>query len=181
MPIEDIIKTIEDEVTVKTTGIKKENEEKLKKISEEYDKKIAKAESEIVAKIEDKIKKRLKKEQFSLNTKEGKILLEKKWELVNDAYKTAFKKLLAMSDKGKSKLFAEWLKKCPNKGEIIAAKNDVAVLKSIGFEGNISGSEEISGGFIFKTESMIIDFTLEKIVAQLKETTEVEVGNILFG
>ncbi|MFH1029704.1 MAG: hypothetical protein V1770_00405, partial [bacterium] len=143
---------------------------------------ISKKESEILDLAKNEIKAQIKKEKFLLNTKEAKIILEKKWELINKVYEKALEKLVTMDTKKKEKLFLELLKQCPSEGDIIAAENDASILKKLKDGKHIlSKTLPVKGGFVFEGKKERVDNTFENIIVSIREETEVEVGKILFG
>lgn len=183
MPLADIIKTIEESANAKISEINKEFDEKINSLIEEYNEKISKKESEFLNSAKNEIKTQVKKEKFLLNMQEAKIVLEKRWRLINKVYDKALEKLAEMADKEKEKIFHGLLKNCPAKGSIVAPQNDKKILEKIKSEGQTIAETklQLNGGFIFEGEKARIDNSFENIIASIREETEVEVGKILFG
>ncbi|OGF22281.1 hypothetical protein A2Y83_04685 [Candidatus Falkowbacteria bacterium RBG_13_39_14] len=183
MPLYDIIKTIEESANAKISEINKEFDEKINSLIEEYNGKISKKESEFLNSAKNEIKTQVKKEKFLLNTQEAKIILEKRWSLIDKVYGKVLDKLAAMDSEEKEKFFHGLLKNCPAKGNIIAPQNDKKILEKIKGDGQTIAETNRSskGGFIFEGEKARIDNSFENIIASIQEETEVEVGKILFG
>ncbi len=186
MPLQDIIQTIEDQANKKLREIKKKNKDKEDSLILAYDEKIREKENILLNKAKKEIKEKIRKEKFLLNLNENNALLEKKWKAIDSVYEKISEKLAKMDEGEKKKIFSDWLKECPKNGEIFSSEKDRTILKELakkeGFKISAENLDSTSeGGFVFKSEKNIIDYTFSNVIENLKNETEIGVGKILFG
>lgn len=186
MGLDDILKKIKKETEEKIKKIKEETDLEIKKIEEKYQEEIEKKKNQILILVKEEADKKIKHHQIKVSLETKNLILFKKQEILEEIYQEVLNELSKLNDKDYLKLLLILIKKCPEKGEIIPAKNREKITQKAILESkkelNFSyKSLPIKGGFIFSSENLEIDATFENLIKIIHEKIEIEVNRILFG
>ena len=187
MSLSDIIKSInqsaEDEVAI----LHKQNQEAISNVQVEYQKKLSEAKTKLLKQAQIAADRKVSQANFEAKFAVVNHVLKQKRDLLTEIYNIALKRLASASKSDYEKLMVKLIKQLPqlSQGEIIPAKNDEAVIKKavdIAKSSYIFSPQTTDslGGFIFVSEGLEINNTLENVINNLKEQTETEVTKILF-
>jgi len=185
MALQDILDNIKKEGELKLQQLAKEFEEKVKKLEKEHLDSRKKIDEDIYRKIDEKSKKIIEKTETLGRMESQNAILEAKRRLIETLQKRAVEKLAESKDY--EIIIVELLRKIdiesgtifPCLGKEESTKK--AVQKS-GKDFSLSNkSIDFKGGFLFKTESVEIDFTFESLILrELKDDLEIKLNQILF-
>ncbi len=185
MGLNEIIKKIKEEADKKIKEIKEKAEQEINKIEKKYQEEIEKKKNQILTLAKEEVDKKIKQTQIEASSETKNLILSKKQEILDEIYQEVLNELLRLNDEDYLKLLLILIKKCPEKGEIIPAKNREKITEKAILESkkdlNLSyKSLPIKGGFIFSSSDLEIDNSFENLIKIIREKTEIEVAKILF-
>lgn len=197
MPLEQIIKRIEENAIEEKKKIEDEAAAKSEKLLAgargKLEKLKAEKKAETEAEIENERKRRLALKRLDLRN----AVLRLKRDIINEVFEEAFEEVRGLPDadylKLMEKLFLNFAE--PGKGAVYIAERDSSRLtpefieQASGKLGN-SGKDydyrlsddfaDIGGGFVLETESTKIDCSLEALFAEIRDELERQTGELLF-
>lgn len=189
MALSDLIAQIEKDAKDTIARLEKEYAENHEQLKKEYKQKEAELKASGEKQFESEAE-AIRRKNFALADMESKrILLEKKREIVEEAYKKAVEGLKKLPEDKQVALLSSMLTKLAenvDKGKIYPAKGSKSIIKKAitkskcGFQLEDKENSDITGGFILKTSDMEVDSSYESIVAQAKSLTQSEVISELF-
>ena len=189
MPLEKIIKRIDEEFSLEIEKIKKETQGRVSEILKEANGKAASIKEEILKAASFEAQRRRDRILTTANLEARRIVLEEKERLIEEAYKKALAKLKRLGKKSYQDIIRRMLLKIAKSGsgEIIISKEDrkritPSFIESINKELKISKEERgITGGFILKRKKIEINNSFESLLRSKREELEPKLVKILFG
>lgn len=189
--IEEIINRIKEDSKLEEQEKRNENAQEIKKILDEAGEKIEKISNETLEIIEKETKVETSKLELKLSTLKRDIELTAKQDYVNSLYKRAAEKLATLDSEEYTSIFAPLLKEAlsdpfiKDKTSIVVFPKNVKtspeeLLKKAGVKVDYTLSDNLSSGFIVKTDEVEIDCSGDKLVSQSKRSSEKKVIKTLF-
>lgn len=186
MALNDILVKIKKETEEKVKKIKEEAALRLQEIEKEWQKKIAAEKEKIFHQAKQRAEKRNKQEEIKMVLTTKNLILTEKQKILENLWQEVLEELAVLDDEKYLELISNLLIKCPKeKGTIIAAAGREKItdqaIKKVHRQDNLSTQTvKARGGFIYQSEAMEIDVTLEELVKEMKEEINVELTKILF-
>lgn len=186
MSLEDIKKSIQDEAQVQVKEVETQGQKRIDEVNSLWSKKIDDRKSEIIASAKRKTNQKVQQSEFKLQSQIQTEILNKKQSIIDQVYKTAVKKLSELDDAKYVELIEKLIDSLSDEGgKIISVKGKEDLLKKAlkkakkDFEvskDTINGS----GGFVYQSENIEVDYTFETLVHDAKEATILDVTTKLF-
>lgn len=187
MSLTDILKTIKSEAETEAQKIKEEAEIEIDELKKQLANKIAQEQTKLLANFRVAMEKKVKQAKFAKESALKTLILKKKREILNRVYDKVIEKII-----GDDKVYAsvikkatEQLPKVDNAEIVLASGNPERTKKALGalrLKCKISDDTvETKGGFVLRSETLEIDNTIGALVEQIRDETEIEVSQILFG
>lgn len=187
MALDDILKVLEKDYEQQLAELQRQSDAQLHALQQEYAGILAREKEKILQAISQVVQRQLDLELFAVKSKLRNELLAAKRELINAVYQQALQRLAALPVADYQRLLAELLQSLPARTGLIiptAGREDVTrqVLAASSAQYQLADhSIKSAGGFKWIGEQADIDLTFEKLVANLRTETEIEVGEKLFG
>lgn len=195
MSLEKLLQKINEKEDVLIKQIEQETKQEIDKIISNFDSEIDAYSNFEWQKAKENIKALEQKEEINLDIFKRKMTLEIKRKILNDVYFAFIEKIKNLTlDEYKS-----WLLKNLNnldfmnkQGELFIGtanflENDTFSKEIIDYLSTknlssikITFTQEIDFGFKYVENSVIIDFSLQSIISEIKQNTELKLSKILF-
>lgn len=186
MPLQDILKSIKQDGKKEADKIKKSADVEIRELEKERDEVIKKASEKILAGFKMEMEKKVKQAKFKKEAELKTMSLEKKQEKIEKVYEMVLEKLSG-GDEAYQRIIERAVENLPNvdDGEIMLADNrhgetEIIIKKSNKNLKIATQTVKSKGGFVLESPSLRIDNTLESLVEQVKDSTQVEVAKVLF-
>jgi V/A-type H+-transporting ATPase subunit E len=186
MPIADITDKILEDAKKEAEHIVSAAKEK----ASEIEKRLEGEKKDMAEENEKNIQKTLLENErrvISAANQEAKLQIDNaKRNKINEVFKTALENILSLPDKEYKTLLKGLLKNIQSgvEGEIFAPKEKVTVtketLKEAGLKNTVTPTDKFKGGIIIAREDFEYNLTFENILADKKNSLEVEVAKLLF-
>lgn len=190
MPLDQIFSKIIEQATAEAAAITETATKEVRRIISDGEKEAQLHKERAIAQYRETEEFLLRKKLTAQKLAARKHILQVKKDVMDECFKEAVQQLVNLNKNDYKKLISGMLaaisvkdaaelifsikdKPLINPGYVRSANPDLNVKK-------ISFSEDIKAGFIFKTDKIRIDNSLETIVASMREKLEPEVGKILF-
>ena len=159
--------------------------------ADEIEKRIERKKKDVIKESESNLQKTIlenKRRVVSAANQEVKLRVDNtKREKVDEVFDTALKNILSLPDEEYKTLLKGLLKNIPKdvEGEVFAPKEKVAItkeaLKAAGLKNIVTPTDKFKGGIVITGKDFEYNLTFENILADKKNSLEVEVAKILFG
>jgi len=190
MALEDILKGIEEKVSVELEKIKKEAQEKEKEILKEKEKEALRIKNEILKSSEKEVEIEERQRIIKVRREEKMLNLRLKRKVLDDAFDLAKKKFLYLPRENYLQLLKKTLLNHIDSSteEIIVNLEDEKWLKKeLLKEKNMKNKLKITPrfneherGFILRKKEIQINYTLSSLFLFLRKKLEIEVARKLF-
>ena len=186
MSLEDIKNSIGENTQSQIKEIEAEGQKKINEINHLWSQKLESKKVEIAKMAKRKADQKVQKTEFSLQAQIQSEILNKKQDLISQAYKAALKKLTDLDDAKYLDLMEKLISRLPDdQGEVISVKGKESLLKKAlkNSKNKITLSENTckgQGGFLYQSKNIDMDFTFDRLVDDAKKQTILDVTNILF-
>ena len=187
MSIETITKRILDEANAYADGCKNDAKAQNESLLSETRKEAEKVLDDAKARAEKDCKLLIERRESVADLEARKMQLQAKQELIQESFDQALNKMQNLADEDYYKFLAKQLSAYEKQGgEIQLNEKD---LKKFGaklgqdYSGKFTVSSEpikISGGFLLKQDSVFINASIEKLVADQKDKMTSEIAKVLF-
>jgi V/A-type H+-transporting ATPase subunit E len=186
MAITDITNAIIKEAEKQASDIVAQAHVKTQKIEKDWEEKIVAKKQELIAGAQNKARQKVMQTEFKLHSSIQTELLNQKRKLLDKVYNSVAKKLSGLSDDQYVSLMEKLIDELPGKdGELFSTRDKEDLLKKAlkksgkSFEIN---KETVpgTGGFIFRSKEVEIDNTVNSLVEDMRQKTELEVSKKLF-
>jgi len=186
MALDDIIQSILAEAKQEADKIKQGGIAEIEELKKNLAKTAEEEEKRILASAQKEADRQVEQARFLAVSQEKAGLLSKKQEILDQVYQQALAKLAQFDQAAYQKLVASLINQLEEpQGEILSVEGKENLTKQAlaqtGKPYQLS-NETVSGkgGFIFRTDTMEIDNRFAVLIDQVRETTEMEVSQILF-
>ena len=187
MALTDILSAIDQKTDDEVTKIVKEGQEKANALQADYEKKLHDKKEEILKNLKATADRKVSQASFQVQSQVSGKILTKKREVIDEVFKQALDKLSSLNDAATKKILVNLIKALPKieEGEIVPAKGVESAVKAAASEAGTkykvsSDTTKGKGGFVFKSDGLIIDNTWEQIVDRQQDLLETDIANILF-
>lgn len=186
MSLEDIKNSIGQNTQNQIKEIEAEGQKKIDEINHLWSQKLESKKLEIIKMAQRKADQKVQKTEFGLQAQIQSEILNKKQDLINQAYKVALKKLADLDDAQYITLMEKLINRLPDDhGEIISVKDKESLLKKAlkNSHKKITLSENTckgQGGFLYQSKNIDMDFTFDRLIDDAKKQTILDITNILF-
>ncbi|MBU0670741.1 MAG: V-type ATP synthase subunit E [Patescibacteria group bacterium] len=187
MALSNILSAIDEKTSNEIATIKKEEASKQAALKAEYDKKLHAKKEEILKKIKAATDRKVSQAGFQVQSQISGKVLAKKREIIDSVFDKVLEKLSSLSDDDAKKLLVKLIKNLPEveSGEIVPVKGSESTVKTAVQEAGVkydvsSETTEGKGGFIFKSEGLVIDNSWDTLAMGQKDTFESEIANTIF-
>ena len=187
MSIETITKRILDEANAYAESCKNEAKAQNESLLSETRNEAGKILDDAKARAEKDCKLLVERRESVADLEARKMQLQAKQELIQESFEQALNKMQSLSDEDYCRFLARQLSAYEKQGgEIQLNEKD---LKKFGptlsefFKGKFTVSNEpikINGGFLLKQDSVFINASIEKLVADQKDKMTSEIAKVLF-
>ena len=197
MALEDILKRIREDARQESRRIRKEAEEEVKIILGEAKKETGSIREKILSDARASIEDEKRRILTIANLEARKKVLEKKQDLLEEAFQKALNHLRHLADEEYRETVKKMLLEATESGkeEVIVSPGEKRItpallnevneeLRSKGRQGELKISPErkdFQGGFILKAGRKEVNNTFDSLFKERREELETEVAGILFG
>ncbi|MBU4332145.1 hypothetical protein KKD19_02155 [Patescibacteria group bacterium] len=186
MSLTDILKTIKSEAEEEAEKIMDDGRQEEKKLKKELAGLIKKDQEKLLADFRNAMEKKVKQVKFQKESAKKTMLLKKKREILDSVYEQVIERII-----GNDEIYGQVIKKATenlpsakNSEIVLAGENPEKTKMALGaarLKYKISDETvEARGGFVLKSETLEIDNTVEALVGEIRNETEIEVCWILF-
>lgn len=187
MALADILSAIDQKTDDEIAEIRKRGQEKAGAMKAEYEKKLHDEKEEILKSLKAKADRKISQLGFQVKSRAKSKVLKKKRQIIDEVFKQALDDLASLDEAGVKKILVNLIKALPevDEGEIIPAKGSETAVQAAASEAGTkykvsSDAAAGKGGFVFKSEGLIIDDTWDQLIARQKDSLETEIANVLF-
>lgn len=186
MAFNDIKKTILNEAKINATKVIDDSKIQANQIESNWQDKISTRKKEIINIANNRIQQKICQAQFKTQIDMQDNILNKKNEIINQVFNSILEKLSTLSDNQYTALMQKYIEQLSDtQGVLMTNKNKKSLLEqAVKKSGkNISISNQTinsSGGFIFQSDKIDINYTFESLIDELKHQHALTVAQMLF-
>lgn len=186
MSLEDIKKTIIKEAQDKAEETISNGQKKADELQRHWLQKLEEKKAQIVASARAKTDQKVQQTQFKLQAQKQTAVLNQKKKILDKTYQQALILLKELDDQKYVNLMAKLMEQLPEvSGEIFGSVEKIDLLRKAKRQAKVKAeirddNSIKTGGFIFRSPQLEIDFTLPALVENSKEQTLIAVCEQLF-
>jgi V/A-type H+-transporting ATPase subunit E len=186
MAITDITHAIIKEAKKEASDIIAEAQVKAQEIEKDWEEKIAAKKQGLITSAQNKAHQKIMQAEFKLHSSIQTEILNQKRELLGKVYQSIVKKLSSLDNDQYVSLMEKLIAELPGKdGELFSTKDKQDLLKKAlkksGKSFELSKDTVLgSGGFVFRSKDIEIDNTVNSLVEDMRQKTELEISKKLF-
>jgi vacuolar-type H+-ATPase subunit E/Vma4 len=186
MAITDITHAIIQEAEKQAADVITQAHVKTQEIEKNWKEKIAVKKQDLIIGAQNKARQKVMQAEFKLHSSIQTEILEQKRELLGKVYQLGVKKLSQLDDDQYISLMEKLITAIPGEdGKLLSTKNKEDLLKKAlkksgkSFEMS-KNTVPGTGGFIFQSKEIEIDNTINSLVEDIRQKTELEFSKKLF-
>lgn len=186
MALNDILEKIKEETQKRIDQIQEQTNLKIRQLEDDYGKKITAETEKILDRAKKEAAKKTKQAQIKISLETKNLILAQKQKILDNLWQSVLNDLAKLDDEQYLDLITDFLAKCPKeKGIIIPAKGREKItqeaIKRNKRDYSLSKKTlNVSGGFIYHSETIEINATFEELIKEMKESMNIELTKILF-
>jgi vacuolar-type H+-ATPase subunit E/Vma4 len=186
MSIANIINHLEEKHNQRLAELERDHASRLASLEKQWDGRFVEAKQKILSEYQQKSQQKLAQLSFKQREQWQREVLQKKQFLMDDLFNRVWGELKSLSDKDYDILLRKAFTKLPKldgkiqvapDGEVICQK----IIKDLGRKDELIVNKNFEDrGFIYSNDKVLIDYSFNFVLRQLKNDSVVDLNNSLF-